>query len=369
MKVTLGCLLLIFGLLFGGCSLFSSTPLSQQPSGDTTNNKAGLEKQEQDKQGELVKLKEDLKEQQKKATDERAECKRMMDDTKSRPDGKNPRDANDAPKTVAKCQSADIAEGQVKETNGKIETAEKELTDIQNQIKQSPVNTSDYSWLISLIIGVAGVLGLGILLGGLYLLLSKRIDKAIAAERALNQQSFERIRAKHDKFNALFAEHGKVMNDLERLVKLQHGKIEVLEFKVKGDNSARQLQSQPINEQPQFIKPEPQFPVSAEAYLNRVGNQAEMATPDKFSEGLLVQDPSKDEEFIIVKDPTTADGLFYAMPKFTRFSMKSEYNLYYRTYYDCENPAGGTVWIIAPTIVRRVDGGWKLEQKGKLEVR
>jgi len=368
MRVTLGCLLLIFTLLFGGCSLL---PFSQQPSGDAPkNSKAELEKQEQDKQSEIVKLKEDLKEQQKRVADEKSKCDEMTKATIK--DGKDPKDSKISPRTVAQCEDVvSSAEAKVKETNGKIETSEKALIEINDKITQLPANTSNYGWLISLLIGVAGVLGLVVLLGGLYLLLSKKIDKAIAAERTLNQQFFDRITAKHEKFNASFAEHGKVMNDLESLVKLQQGKIQTLEKRLKegGGGLSGQMPPQPIIEQPQYIKPEPQFPVSAENYLNKVGQNAEMATPDKFSEGLLIQDPNKDQEFIIVKDSATPDGLFYAVPKFTRFSTKSDYNLYYRTYYDCENPAGGTVWIISPAMVRQTEAGWKLEQKGKLEVR
>ncbi len=371
MRVTLGCLLLIFALLFGGCGLIPN-PFSQEPSGETAGKKAELEKQENNKQDEIEKFNEKLKKQEQNATDERKLCNQYSEKTKN--DGKDPEDPKLSPVTFVQCNDAGAAEIEVNETRKKIETAKSQLADIQNQksqlISDKPVD-NNYGWLMSLLIGVAGVLGLAILLGGLYILLSKKIDKAIATERGLNQQSFDRIKAKHDKFKELFAEHGKVMNDLERLVKLQQGKIEVLEFKSKegGGNLGGQPPSQPIFEQPQYIKPEPQFPVSAENYLNKVGNQAEMATPDKFSEGLLIQDPGKDQEFLIVKDSARADGLYYAVPKFTRFATKSEYNLYYRTYYDCENPAGGTIWIVSPTIVRRVSDGWKLEQKGKLEVR
>lgn len=365
-KVTLGCLLLIFALLFGGCSWL---PFSQESSSETPkNNKAELEKQEKDKQGELVKLKEDLSDQQKRVEDEKSKCEEMKKATIK--DGKDPEDVKISPKTVAQCKdNVSSAEGKVTKTNEQITKSAGELTAIQKQKSELPPddsNSGKYGWLNTLLIGVAGVIGLGLLLGGLYMLLSRKIDKAIGAERTLNQQSFDRIKTKHSKFNDLFAEHGKVMNDLERLIKLQHGKIEVLEFKLKETAGSYGSSPQSFVTPPEAIRPEPQFPVSVENYLNKVRNQAQKASADTIG-GLLIQDPSKNEEFMIVKDSALDHDLFYAVPSFVRFQTKSEYLTYYQNYYNCENPSGGAVWIVKPTVVRRVDDGWQLQQKGELE--
>ncbi len=127
--------------------------------------------------------------------------------------------------------------------------------------------------------------------------------------------------------------------------------------------------TQGFNSEPSVNRPALQFPVSAETYLNKIGDQGEMATRDWLSEGLLIQDPNRDQEFIIVKDAESAAGLYHAVPRFWRFATRNDYNTYYRDYYNCENPSGGTVWIISPTIVRRVKEGWTLMKKGKLEIR
>ncbi len=196
-------------------------------------------------------------------------------------------------------------------------------------------------------------------------------------QKESNEQNLTDIRAEQKNFR-------KEINDLKETMLLLNDKVEKqdkfiqsLRNQLKTVNlnaplaqpKKTPLQSQTYAEQPQFVKPEPQFPVSAENYLNKIGQSGEMATPDKFSEGLLVQDPNKDQEFIIVKDPTSADGLYYAVPKLTQFSTKSDYNLYYRSFYNCDEPSGGTVWIISPAIVQRVEGGWRSRDKGNLEVR
>ena len=117
---------------------------------------------------------------------------------------------------------------------------------------------------------------------------------------------------------------------------------------------------------PSVYKPEPQFPVSAEDYLNKVSANAQTATPD-FIAGLLINDASKGTEFLIVRDNELSENLFYAVPNQARFDTKSDYFNYYQKYYIFDNPSGGAFQIKSPTIVQRVEGGgWKLEQMGEL---
>jgi hypothetical protein len=377
-KVILGCLILSFALLFGGCGIIPN-PFAQEPSGDTAAKKAELEKQEKDKQGQINQLKTDLEGQQKKAVDERSECDKMTEETKNLPGNKNPESVKDAPNTVAQCAKAVTAERLATDTMKKLDKAENELGSIKTQISQlsGETTSSSFDWLLPLLIGVAALLGLTALLGGLYFFLSKKFDKAMAEERGRNQESFTRIRGKHETFDKRFTDYGNAMNDFEKkfsdfekLVKLQQGKIELLEFKLKevGGGSGGQFQSQSAYEQPKIIKPEPQFPVLLENYLNKVGSQAQRASAD-LADGLLVQDPNKNEEFVIVKDGGLDAGIFYVVPSIARFQTKSEYFTYYQNFYNCENPSGGAVWIKTPTLVRKVAEGWQLERKGELEVR
>ncbi len=361
-KIILECLLLSLAILFSSCSVFNEVIGEKKPA----NNNEKLSEQQQ-VNSNVSQLEETLKNQESQAKTAKNDC-----NTKLSLSNRSGRNANDpASNTYQQCEQAKKLEEQVAEARKNLDSEKekqkqiKEANDALNKDEGGKKETSGL--LISLLIGVAGVLGLGILLGGLYLLLSKKIDKAIAAERTLTQQNSDRIKAKHDK---LFAEHGKVMNDLERLVKLQQGKIEVLEFKAKekGTGFGGQMPPQPPAEQAQYIKPEPQFPVSVENYLNKFRQQGQRASADTIG-GLLIQDPSKNEEFMIIKDSSLDNELYYAVPSFARFPTKSEYFTYYQNYYNCENPSGGAVWIISPTVVRRVDDGWQLQQKGELEVR
>lgn len=224
---------------------------------------------------------------------------------------------------------------------------------------------SIWSLLYWVLLGGIGLVVLGLTGWFIYYVLTN-----IWREKDTNIQGFRKVREAQKQMAAEISELSKLVKLQNDRIARQDKSIQSFQSQLKAENSSSSTaRSQPVIEEPQFVKPEPQFPVSAENYLNKVGNQGEMATPDKFSEGLLVQDPSKDQEFIIIKDPETADGLYYAVPKFTRFSTKSDYNLYYRTYYDCENPSGGTVWIKSPAIMDRVEGGWRLRDKGELEVR
>jgi len=201
------------------------------------------------------------------------------------------------------------------------------------------------------------------------------IPAPLKIQKESDPQSLTEIRAEQNNLRNEIDELKETVLLLNAKVEKQHKFIQSL-VKLQPP---QQTQSQPIAEQPpQFIEPEPQipvykpklqFPVSAEAYLNKICDQGEMATSDKFSEALLIQEPGKDHEFIIVKDVESAAGLYHALPRFWRFPTKSAYKLYYEKYYNCENPSGGMVWIISPTIVRRVKDGWTLMKKGKLEMR
>jgi hypothetical protein len=124
-----------------------------------------------------------------------------------------------------------------------------------------------------------------------------------------------------------------------------------------------------LNYAAQARKPEPQFPVSVENYLKKIGKAGQKATGHTFSDGLLVQDSNKNAEFVIVKDPSLKDELFFAVPSMVRLFTQNYYFNFFQSYYTCENPAGGMVWIISPAIVQRVANGWKLLKKGKMEMR
>lgn len=217
------------------------------------------------------------------------------------------------------------------------------------------------SWAL---LGFAGLTVLGLTIWFVYYVLTN-----IWREREASASGFNAVRAEQRELSRQIKQLGETAKLQNVRVERQQSAIQSLQKQSsEAGNIGYAAQPQKFYEQPPVNKPEPQFPVSAEDYLNKVRHHGQKASADLIG-GLLVQDPNKNEEFLIVKDNALADGLFYAVPSFNRFSTKSEYLTYYQNYYACENPSGGAVWILAPTTVRRVEGGWKLEEMGELEIR
>jgi hypothetical protein len=117
-------------------------------------------------------------------------------------------------------------------------------------------------------------------------------------------------------------------------------------------------------------KDEPEFPVSAVDYLDKMNRFANVVKPD-FQNGILVNDPEGDGELVLIRDPRVRDDTqpLFVIPRATQFHTKQDFYTYYQKYYDCVRPTGGDVWIIGPAVVEKVTGGWQLREKGMLEVR
>lgn len=117
-------------------------------------------------------------------------------------------------------------------------------------------------------------------------------------------------------------------------------------------------------------KDEPEFPVSAVDYLDKMNRFANVVKPD-FQNGILVNDPEGDGELVLIRDPRSRDDTqpLFVIPRATQFHTKQDFYTYYQKYYDCVRPTGGDVWIIGPAVVEKVTGGWQLREKGMLEVR
>ncbi|HEV2764968.1 MAG TPA: hypothetical protein VGV38_18440 [Pyrinomonadaceae bacterium] len=112
----------------------------------------------------------------------------------------------------------------------------------------------------------------------------------------------------------------------------------------------------------------PAFPVSVEAYLRKMQRYAQVVRPD-FQNGILVLDPENRAELVVVADASVSHDSLFLVPRASQFQTKQDFYTYYERYYDCERPTSGTVWIVDPAVVVRVQGGWELREKGLLEVR
>jgi hypothetical protein len=121
--------------------------------------------------------------------------------------------------------------------------------------------------------------------------------------------------------------------------------------------------------EPSLPKDEPEFPVSAVDYLDKMTRFANVVRPD-FQNGILVNDPDGTGELVVIRDSRQDDGrLLFLVPRHAQFQTKQDFYTYYEKYYDCARPAGGDVWIIGPAMVEKVTGGWQLREKGLLEIR
>lgn len=112
----------------------------------------------------------------------------------------------------------------------------------------------------------------------------------------------------------------------------------------------------------------PAFPISADAYLRKMQRHATVVKPD-FQNGILVADSENNGELVLVQDTSISHDTLFVVPRAAQFQMKQDFYTYYERYYECERPASGTVWIVDPAVVERVQGGWELREKGVLEVR
>jgi len=115
-------------------------------------------------------------------------------------------------------------------------------------------------------------------------------------------------------------------------------------------------------------KDEPEFPVSAVNYLDKMNRFGNVVKPD-FQNGILVNAPDGDGEFVLIRDSRDDTQPLFVIPRATQFHTKQDFYTYYQKYYDCLRPTAGDVWIIGPAVVEKVTGGWQLREKGMLEVR
>ncbi len=130
----------------------------------------------------------------------------------------------------------------------------------------------------------------------------------------------------------------------------------------------------PINYASQYddfsANDEPEFPVSAGDYLEKMNRYANVVRPD-FQNGILVNDPDGRGELVLIRDSRSSDESrpLFVVPRATQFQTKQDFYTCYQKYYNCDRPAAGNVWIIGPAVVEKVAGGWQLREKGMLEVR
>jgi hypothetical protein len=248
-------------------------------------------------------------------------------------------------------------------------------------VKSSPA-VQDTTWSFSLwntltlaLAIAAGLLVLFLLFMGVQHLRaqSKRNLEARLAKVAVAQVSATKESQKElaDKLNSLTATQKEISNGVLDL----HTEVRSLARLVRESSSDRndQRHAPAANYQARMedsLKDEPEFPVSAGDYLGKMDRFANIVRPD-FQNGILVNDPEGKGELMLIRDSGLADEAqpLFVVPRATQFQTKQDFYTYYEKYYDCARPTAGDVWILGPAVVEKVNGGWRLREKGMLEIR
>lgn len=108
----------------------------------------------------------------------------------------------------------------------------------------------------------------------------------------------------------------------------------------------------------------PPFPAANAEYLRAV--KAGIKVRLDYERDMLVE--SGEGEFVLIPRGTAA-GEPIALPALTSFTSRQDFYQNYQDCYHCENPAAGDVIIMEPAVVAKVEGGWRLREAGRLEVR
>lgn len=245
----------------------------------------------------------------------------------------------------------------------------------QNDTREAASSWTDLIWPIA-----GGVAGLGLIVLAVFGMLRWRSGFWMKFDGHVNDivaAHVGGVKKRHDEM----AKHSTTVGEEQRKTS---GRLESIEGEIQAlgrrlrqgalDGSGYQGSSvrQAFDEYAkQPVQPvEPEFPASADEYLNKMKRNSLVVKPD-FQNGILVNDIDGKGELVLIRDSSIPDELqpLFVVPRVTQFQTKQEFHAYYERYYDCQRPSAGDVWIIDPAIVSTVPGGWQLREKGVLEVR
>jgi tetratricopeptide (TPR) repeat protein len=109
----------------------------------------------------------------------------------------------------------------------------------------------------------------------------------------------------------------------------------------------------------------PSFPSSVADYLDKVKTKKVEASFDART-NLLVAAPGG--EFVLVAGGSRGVPPSIVVPRVTRFETRGDYDPYEK-FYHCVDAAPGEVWIAHPAVVNKTEGGWRLKDIGRLDVK
>lgn len=111
------------------------------------------------------------------------------------------------------------------------------------------------------------------------------------------------------------------------------------------------------------------FPLSAAECEEKLHGFAKVVRHDGFRQ-MLVDGPGGKGEFAVTTETGLANSCndLFVVPRITTFQSESTYANLYAGYYEGGTRQLGEVWIVKPAIVDKVSGGWRLREKGVLQV-
>lgn len=208
---------------------------------------------------------------------------------------------------------------------------------------------------------------------------------------------FRQVAALEDNLTAL---HEQISQMKDQLTRLAHVNVESppdgqeLENVVKTIRESPTEPATPVNEQegdkdeqalketstiiadPKPVRmpskePSSPFPTSLAKYLDHLEETSadrELIGPKFLREGILTV--NNDGAFLLVKKRDISQERFWVIPRYPMFQTKDVFHTHYREFFECSNPSAGKVLIICPAEVvpSEVEGEWKLENKGRLEM-
>jgi hypothetical protein len=187
-------------------------------------------------------------------------------------------------------------------------------------------------------------------------------------------QTFSTLKKGHEELAKQIDAAGLVSKEINQRLTEVHTELRLMSRMLQQVNLAS---SSPTNFPASYSEPSaspandgPAFPIAADEFLRRMQHKSLVVKRD-FQNDMLVSDPDGRGELVLIRDSQIAEELqpLFIVPRVTQFQMRQEYYNFYEKYYDCANPESGSVWILDPAVVEKVNGGWELREKGRLEVR
>jgi hypothetical protein len=113
------------------------------------------------------------------------------------------------------------------------------------------------------------------------------------------------------------------------------------------------------------INNDPTFPSLVSDYLTRIADSRKRAVEADFRTETFIPSSAESSPFVLVAD--YADDAGILLPR-VRLQRGQDYSSHYKSSYDCVNPFAGEVYITEPARVVRSSNGWRLQEKGKMEI-